>query len=98
MLLKHLRMLPQTNNLYAVGGGTKNDLWLQSTSDITGIDQIVRENTMGASYGNAFLAAFSMGFVKREMIENWNPTKKKIIAEVYEVHDRNYEILSRCMK
>ena len=44
-----------------------------------------------ASYGNAFLAAFSMGFVKREMIENWNPTKK-IIAEVYEVHDRNYEI------
>ena len=82
----------QTNNLYAVGGGTKNDLWLQSTSDITGIDQIVRENTIGASYGNAFLAAFSMGFVKREMIENWNPTKKKIIAEVYEVHDRNYEI------
>ena len=33
-----------------------------------------------------------MGFVKREMIEHWNPTKKKIIAEVYEVHDRNYEI------
>jgi len=32
----------QTNNLYAVGGGTKNDLWLQSTSDITGLDQIVR--------------------------------------------------------
>ena len=82
----------QTNNLYAVGGGTKNDLWLQSTSDITGIDQIVRENTIGASYGNAFLAALSMGFVKLEMIENWNPTKKKIIAEVYQVHDRNYEI------
>jgi xylulokinase len=29
--------------LLAVGGGTKNSLWLQATSDITGIDQIVCE-------------------------------------------------------
>ena len=82
----------QTNNLYAVGGGTKNDLWLQSTSDITGLDQIVREKTIGASYGNAFLAACSTGLVKREMIDSWNPKKKIIKSQNHEVHNRNYDI------
>ena len=31
--------------LLAVGGGTRNALWLQATSDITGIDQIVCKHT-----------------------------------------------------
>ena len=82
----------QTNSLYAVGGGTKNDLWLQSTSDITGHDQFVREKTIGASYGNAFLAACSTGLVKREMIDSWNPKKKIIKSQNHEVHNRNYDI------
>ena len=82
----------QTKVLYAVGGGTKNDLWLQSTSDITGVDQIIRKNTIGASYGNAFLAACSTGITERKMIDVWNPIKTKIIANNYEVHNHNYEI------
>ena len=82
----------QTKVLYAVGGGTKNDLWLQSTSDITGVDQIIRKNTIGASYGNAFLAACSTGITERKMIDVWNPIKTKIIANNYEVHNHNYKI------
>ena len=45
------------HRILAVGGGTKNAVWLQATSDISGAGQIVCEKTVGASYGNAFLAA-----------------------------------------
>ena len=30
--------------LLAVGGGVQNDLWLQATSDISGLNQIVSRN------------------------------------------------------
>ncbi len=40
--------------LLAVGGGTKNAVWLQATSDICGLRQEMRKNTAGASYGDAF--------------------------------------------
>jgi len=67
--------------LLAVGGGTKNAIWLQATSDITGIEQIVCDKTVGASYGDAFLAALSIGTVKRSDIASWNPAAKNIKAE-----------------
>ncbi|WP_119300588.1 FGGY-family carbohydrate kinase [Dongia deserti] len=59
--------------IYAVGGGTKNRVWAQATSDISGRSQIVREKTIGASYGDAFLAAMAVGDVKVSDIEAWNP-------------------------
>lgn len=81
--------------LLAVGGGTKNDLWLQATSDITGIDQIVCEKTAGASYGDAFLAALAVGHVTREDIATWNPPARRITAEPSPVYDRNYALFRR---
>ena len=68
--------------LLAVGGGTKNKLWLQATSDITGIDQIVCEKTVGASYGDAFLAALAVGLVERSDINKWNPVSQQIEAQL----------------
>jgi len=59
--------------IYAVGGGTKNRVWAQATSDISGRTQIVREKTLGASYGDAFLAAMAIGDAKAGDIETWNP-------------------------
>jgi xylulokinase len=59
--------------IYAVGGGTKNRVWAQATSDISGRSQIVREKTIGASYGDAFLAAMAVGDAKPADIERWNP-------------------------
>ena len=38
--LKELNNMP--NNLYSVGGGTNNALWSQTTSDVIGINQILR--------------------------------------------------------
>lgn len=73
--------------LLAVGGGTNNALWLQATSDITGINQIVCERTTGASFGDAFLAAHALGWVDRSDILRWNPTAKTITAR----HDQTLE-------
>jgi xylulokinase len=47
--------------LVAVGGGTKNRLWLQIVSDVLGREQIVQYST-GASYGDAVLAAVGIGW------------------------------------
>ncbi|MGH6893733.1 MAG: FGGY-family carbohydrate kinase, partial [Dongiaceae bacterium] len=63
----------EPNSIYAVGGGTKNRVWAQATSDISGRAQIVRQKTVGASYGDAFLAAMAVGDAKADGIEKWNP-------------------------
>jgi xylulokinase len=61
--------------IFAVGGGTKNKVWAQATSDISGKTQIVRQKTVGASYGDAFLAAYAVGDVKIDAIRDWNPVE-----------------------
>jgi xylulokinase len=50
----------EPSSISAVGGGTKSKLWLQIVSDITGVAQKVYSNTLGASYGDAFLAAMAL--------------------------------------
>ncbi len=47
----------------AVGGGTKARLWTEIVSNITGREQLVPEQTIGASYGDALLAAIATGAV-----------------------------------
>ncbi|WP_372574577.1 FGGY-family carbohydrate kinase [Ruegeria jejuensis] len=81
--------------LLAVGGGTKNALWLQATSDITGIDQVVCEKSTGASYGDAFLAALAVGLVKRGDIAAWNPPVKEITARPNAAYDKAYGLFRR---
>jgi xylulokinase len=46
----------QVRQVVAVGGGTKSRTWLQIVSDVAGIPQMVPAQTIGASYGDAFLA------------------------------------------
>jgi len=47
----------------AVGGGTAGSLWPQLVSDVTGRAQAVPKQTIGASYGDALLAAVAAGLV-----------------------------------
>lgn len=61
---------------YAVGGGTRNAVWLQATSDISGLPQTLRRQTVGASLGDAFLAAVAVGDAKPGDIASWNPTER----------------------
>jgi xylulokinase len=57
----------------AVGGGTQGALWTQIVSDITGRPQAIPSQTIGASYGGAFLAAQT---VRDVSIDRWNPVKE----------------------
>lgn len=56
--------------IVAVGGGTAGELWLQIVSDVTGRAQEVPRVTVGASYGDAFLAAVGVGAANRDA--SWN--------------------------
>jgi xylulokinase len=71
----------EPSSVYAVGGGTRNAVWSQATSDVTGKTQILREKTFGASYGDAFLAALALGDVKEADIRDWNPIASEIPAD-----------------
>lgn len=55
----------------AVGGGTRGGLWLQIVSDVTGIEQVVPAETIGASYGDAFLAGRAAGLLERDDLRSW---------------------------
>jgi xylulokinase len=80
--------------IYGVGGGTKNAVWGQATSDVSGLEQIIRARTIGASYGDAFLAASSVGDVAKGDIEKWNHVASRIVpdAKTREVYDRQYKV------
>jgi xylulokinase len=78
--------------VYAAGGGTQNTVWVQATSDASGQAQIMREKTIGASYGDAFLAALAIGDVRLEDIRQWNPVTTEILPrpEFRALYDRRY--------
>jgi xylulokinase len=67
--------------ILAVGGGTKNRIWAQATSDITGRTQILREKIVGASYGDAFLAALAIGAANPDDIKAWNPKASALVPD-----------------
>jgi xylulokinase len=82
------------SRLLAVGGGTRNAVWAQATSDISGMLQTVAQKTIGASYGDAFLAALAVGDVRRKDIQSWNPAERRIAPRGRHraVYDRQYRI------
>ena len=71
--------------LVAVGGGTKGGLWTRIVSDVTGRPQELPEQTIGASYGDALLAARSVGLVAPDA--DWSN-----IAATVEPEEGNREI------
>ncbi len=74
----------------AVGGGVRNETWLQATSDIGEVPQVICENTLGACYGDAFLAACAAGSAVPEDIDRWNPENRTIAPCVREIHRHQY--------
>jgi xylulokinase len=57
--------------IVAVGGGAQTDTWLQIVSDVCGVRQEVPTVTLGACYGDAFLAGCAAGLLRREQIADW---------------------------
>jgi xylulokinase len=64
--------------IHAVGGGLRNRIWTQATSDVSGRAQVVGEVNIGAAYGDAFLAALAVGDVSRQAIKSWNPAASRL--------------------
>jgi xylulokinase len=79
----------------AVGGGTQGDLWTQVVSDICRLPQTVPEQTIGAAYGDALLAAIGSGLVAVET--DW--TRKRAEVEPREAgpdaYDERYDLYRR---
>jgi xylulokinase len=82
--------------LVAVGGGTNNDVWLRIMSDVTGADQILPEQTVGASYGDAFLAGLATGIIPDldALAGQWVRTARTIRPDpsVRDLYDTHYPI------
>jgi len=83
------------SRILAVGGGVKNPVWLQATSDIAKVPQVVSENSIGASYGDAYLAALAIGTAKPGDISKWNPPKTQIQPQPHDVYDHQYALFKR---
>lgn len=78
--------------LVAVGGGTQRDLWPHIVSDILGQPQEIPRETIGASYGDALLAAMAAGLADERT--SWNAPAAIVEPRVEhaEVYDRLYEV------
>ena len=76
----------------AVGGGTAGALWPQLVSDVTGRPQDIPEQTIGASYGDALLAATAAGLVPSGT--DWTKLARIIQPrpELADIYDRRYAV------
>ncbi|MDO5671253.1 MAG: FGGY family carbohydrate kinase [Actinomycetaceae bacterium] len=64
--------------LVAVGGGTKGGLWTEIVSSVTGKVQVIPKYSIGASYGDAFMAAAAVEGLDAVDMARWNPPARVI--------------------
>jgi xylulokinase len=81
----------------AVGGGTQGGLWTQIVTDVTGREQLVPEQAIGASYGDALLAAIGVGLQPADT--DWSvvrqplapdPKNRAVYDELYALYGQLY--------
>jgi xylulokinase len=82
--------------LVAVGGGTQGGLWTRIVSEVTGAEQQVPTETVGACLGDALLAAVATGMDVDP--ETWNPADHTVrpdaaATERYDEFYRRYREL-----
>ena len=66
----------EATEYWAVGGGTTGGLWPQIMSDIIGIKQYIPKVSIGASYGDAQLAAMAAGCIDTDT--TWNEAEREV--------------------
>ena len=82
--------------LVAVGGGTRGGLWTRIVSDVTGRQQQVPAETIGACFGDALLAGVGTGVAVDP--DDWNPVTETVRptaanTERYDEFHRHYRAL-----
>jgi len=89
----------------AVGGGTASRLWVQIVSDVTGLTQGIPDRVMGASYGDAYLAARAVDLTGGDngaahpwvhIVDNVEPDERN--RDVYAQHYELYHELFRATR
>jgi len=83
------------NEVIAVGGGTKNKIWLQAVSDICGVPQRIPDVVTGASYGDAFIAGLGAGvFSSRNDIEKWVKYSREVKPDPakYDTYNQYFQV------
>lgn len=85
----------EPKRLVAVGGGAQSRLWLQIVTDVTGVPQVIPERTVGAAYGDAFLAGLATGIVPNlnALHEQW--VRTETILQPTETDRRRYNEMYR---
>jgi xylulokinase len=91
----------------AVGGGARSELLLQIVSDVTGARQELPVQTIGASYGDAFIAGLSTGLLPMSALQSqWvsirrrfdpDPRQHESYEEYYQVYRNAYSQTSSSM-
>ena len=77
--------------IFAVGGGTKNALWLQCLADILEEEISVPAVSIGAAYGDALMAALAGG-----AFSGWKELSQKIqIQKTYRPNPANFALYRR---
>lgn len=103
-IAQHLDILKENHiplhNVLAVGGGTKNRLWMQIIADITGQTIQTAKVTVGASYGDALLAAVGTGAIDgfdglakvffRAQVYTPNPENHTLYQKYYQIFQQLY--------
>jgi xylulokinase len=56
------------------------------------VPQLVREKTVGASYGDAFMAAVAVGATTPDQIATWNPVVRTVTSEQVPAYERQYPL------
>ncbi|WP_177217008.1 FGGY-family carbohydrate kinase [Amycolatopsis arida] len=84
------------HRLVAVGGGVRGGLWTRIVSDVTGAEQQVPAETVGAALGDALLAAVAVGLDPD--VAEWNPVRHTVIPDergtaVYDEFYVRYRVL-----
>lgn len=76
-IAQHVQIMEENGlpvkKIMAVGGGTRNEPWLQIIADVTGKAVHTSEVSMGAAYGDALMASLKAGFY-----ENWEALARVI--------------------
>ncbi|MEO8285976.1 MAG: FGGY-family carbohydrate kinase [Chloroflexota bacterium] len=78
--------------LVAVGGGTKGGLWTQIVSDVVGRPQVLPAETVGASYGDAMLAAIAGGLTEPDARWNSNAAVVEPDIQAGPLYERLYTL------
>ena len=110
-LTQNVRLLEDVglpvSQVIAVGGGTKNSAWMQIVADVLGKPVVIPAVTVGASYGDALMAALGPGpladftqlksMVRTERTYHPNPERHQAYQTLREVYDALYSATRELM-